>query len=425
MASHTPSDQELVMPRALLLPLTMMILIATAMAMLAGAMLLPTSALPELSGPDGTGVVERFYAAVNETIATGNPAPVQRVVNPSFADENPLPGVNPGRDGLEAYLVALHNVDPGLRLEANVISASASQVVTHVQVGREPTAPLPTTVGDRRAVWSPVEVFRVADGVVVKRWGQTDGLAFTRQLAEQQLELSLPTPRVVGLARITLAPGTRWDAPRVSGPRLLYLQGGALEVQAVPGSVQDATFRFLTSNASATERVTLGEGASWLAPAGSQVSTTNVGSATAQVLAVTFTEPQLPSEKFAKPRALPSGVTVQVLAGDLATDLGSGPVAVTLEQIACAPNAGLNLSSTDGPILVAVEAGQLDATAWGAAWLRRHRGGMSVASRADSLTTDNGMLLQPGGVVALRNGEQQLVSALVVTVRATGADRGP
>ena len=123
--------------------------------------------------------------------------------------------------------------------------------------------------------------------------------------------------------------------------------------------------------------------------------------------------------------SLPSGVTAQVLAGDLATNLGTGSVTVTLEQIAFAPDAGLNLWSTQGPILVAVEGGQLEATALGTAWVRRSRDGMSVASRADVLTTENGMLLQPDGVVALRNGEQQPVHALVVTIHRMDADGGP
>ena len=78
--------------------------------------------MPQSSrSPGGPDVVERFYAAVNETIATGNPGALRRVVNPSFTDENPLPGVNPGRAGLEAYLVSLHRSDPGLRLEAEVL----------------------------------------------------------------------------------------------------------------------------------------------------------------------------------------------------------------------------------------------------------------------------------------------------------------
>ncbi len=88
------------MPRALLLPLTMLLLIATAIAMLASAVLLHQFDTLGVPVADGTAAVEHFYAAVNETIATGNPAALQHVVHASFVDENPLPGVDPSRSGL-------------------------------------------------------------------------------------------------------------------------------------------------------------------------------------------------------------------------------------------------------------------------------------------------------------------------------------
>jgi predicted ester cyclase len=262
------------MPQFLLLPLTALILIAMAIAMLASSVLLPMPDAAEVSVLGGTEVVQRFYAAVNETIATGNPAALQRVVTPSFVEENPLPGVDPGRAGLEDYLIALHDSVPGLRLVADVIVISADQVMTRVQVRHEPTsATLPAAFGERRAVWSPIEVFRVADGVVVGRWGHTDGLTLARPLAEETLELPIPTPRVITLERVTLAPGARWDAPRV-GPRLLFLEEGALDVQAVPGSTGEGTLgvgsHTIASDggrADATQRV-LAAGKTWLAFAG-------------------------------------------------------------------------------------------------------------------------------------------------------------
>jgi predicted ester cyclase len=420
------------MSQALLFPLTLMLVITTAIAMLASAMLLPMSDAAELLQSDGADVVEQFYAAVNETLATGSAAALDQVLHPSFADENPLPGVTPGRVGLETYLVTLHDADPGLRLEADVISASANQVVTRVQVRQEPAAPLPATSAERRAVWSPIEVLRVLDGMVVGRWGQTDGLTVTRPLAEQTLELPIPTPRVVNLMRMTLAPGTRWDAPRVAGPRLLYLEAGVLDGQAVPGSAGEAT-RAATSDALASDggrvdtpqRVMLVAGKSWLAAAGAITSTTNVGSVAAHVLVVTFSEPKIPNGISPEAESLPSGVTAQVLVGDLATDLGTGAVTVTLEQFAFAPDAAVSLWSMEGPILATVEMGQLEATAWGTAWVRGHRDGMSVTAQADVLTPEKGMLLQPDGVVELRNGGQLPVHMLVVTIHRMGTDRAP
>ena len=101
--------------------------------------------------------------------------------------------------------------------------------MTRIQVRpSELPGALPAPFGERPAVWSPIEVFRVTDGVVVGRWGYTDRLTSARRLAEQALALPIPTPRVVSLTRITLAPGTRWDAPRVAGPRLIFAEAGFL-----------------------------------------------------------------------------------------------------------------------------------------------------------------------------------------------------
>lgn len=330
-------------------------------------------------------MVEQFYAAVNEAIVTGNLVTLRHVVTPSFADENPLPGAKPGRTGLEDYLVSLHHTDPSLRLEAEVISASADQVIARVQVRHEPSlVTLPTALGEQTAVWSPIEVFRVADGMIVRRWGHTDGLTLARPLAQQQLELPIPTPR---------------DA----SAHALEAEGG---------------------HTGASQRVMLTAGKSWLAPAGTRIGTMNVGSAEAQLLAVTFSEPHIPNEASPEVERLSFGVEVQVLAGDLASTLETGSVTVIMEQIALAPDAGLTLSSTEGPILVAVETGQLEATVWGTAWVRRSRDGMSVASRGDVLTTENGMLLQPNGVVALRTGEQHPAHVLVVRIRRMDAEGG-
>jgi SnoaL-like protein len=122
------------MSRSLLIPITMMLLIGTATAMLASAMLLPRSDAAPFPIASGADVVRRFYAVVNETIATGNPAALRHVVAPAFVDEPPLPGVTPGRAGLEAYLATLHATDSSIRLEAEVIISSADQVMTRIQV---------------------------------------------------------------------------------------------------------------------------------------------------------------------------------------------------------------------------------------------------------------------------------------------------
>ena len=144
---------------------------------------------------------------------------------------------------------------------------------------------------------------------------------------------------------------------------------------------------------------------------------TNVGAGVAQLLVVTFSEPAIPNGVVPEAVNPPPGITVQILAGDLATSLGSGAVTIVLGQISLAPDANVSLSSAEGPILVAVEMAQLEAAVWGTAWIRNSKDGMSVASHAALLTAENGMLLEPGGVVTLHNDDERPAQALVVTIQ--------
>ena len=88
------------------------------------------------------------------------------------------------------------------RLEAEVVISTNHQVMTRVQVipGAVQAARTSEVVAPR-AVWSPIEVFRLANREIVGRWSQTDGLSLARPLAAQRLNLPVPTPRVVSLVR--------------------------------------------------------------------------------------------------------------------------------------------------------------------------------------------------------------------------------
>jgi hypothetical protein len=199
---------------------------------------------------------------------------------------------------------------------------------------------------------------------------------------------------------------------------------GAVIVELAPGAIAgttpdvDSAAVLRDGNWSDTPQpVMLATGRAWVAPAETRSSMTNIGGAAAQLLMLAFFEPQIPNGAAPVAETPPVGVEVQVLAGDLATVLGDGPVSLSLEQITLASKAGLSLSSAEGPILIAVEMGQLDATTWGTAWVRNRRDGMSVTSRETVLTTENGLLVQPGGMVALHNGVVTPSQALVVAIQ--------
>jgi hypothetical protein len=395
------------MPRPLLLVVTAMLLSGMALALLVSALLLPQPAPAGRVLPDGTAVVDRFYAAVNETIATGDPAPVQQVVAPHFVEEHPLPGVRPGRAGLEEYLVALHRSVPGLRLVPEIIVAAADRVVTRVEMQVDQVSdPLSGAGGVETAMWSSVEVFRVDRGEVVERWGDTDGLMWRLPLATAQLDLPPSTPRIVTLSRVSLVPNAEWIAPR-AGPRLLVVEEGELVVGG------DAT---LSDASAATPGSPQSVGKVWVAPASASISTTNVGRDLARLLVVTFTEPQSPNAVAQEPESLPSGVKVQDLAGTLATEVRFGRITLTLDRIMLARDAQLSVASGEGPLLMAIEAGHLDATFWGRTWVRNGSTGRSIASRQGSPAAGDAVVLQPDSLLILHPDGDHPAEMLLLTL---------
>jgi predicted SnoaL-like aldol condensation-catalyzing enzyme len=395
------------MPRPLLIGIIAMLLSGMALALLASALLLPQPAPPGRVLPDGTEVVDRFYAAVNETIATGDPAPVQQVVAPHFVEEHPLPGVRPGRAGLEEYLLTLHRSVPGLRLVAQIIVAAADRVVTRVEMQVDQVShPLSGVGGVEAAMWSSVEVFRVESGVVVERWGDTDGLLWRLPLATAQLDLPTSTPRIVTLSRVSLVPNAQWIAPR-AGPRLLVVEEGELVVGG-DATISDA------SAASPGSRQSVGK--VWVAPASASFSTTNVGGDLARLLVVTFAEPHSPNAVAQEPESLPSGVKVQDLAGTRATEVRFGRITLTLDRIMLARDAQLSVSTGEGPLLIAIEAGHLDATFWGSAWVRNGSTGRSTSSRQASPAAGDAVVLQPDSLLILHPDGDHPAEMLVLTL---------
>ncbi|HEX2280828.1 MAG TPA: ester cyclase [Thermomicrobiales bacterium] len=395
--------------------------IAAGIVLIAGSFILQPAA-PPAAAPANTEVIRRFYAAANETIATGETTALHSVVAPHFVDQDPLPGMKPDRSGLEDYLIALHAVVPDTELLAEAIVAGGDRAMARVAVhrGAGPT-PLSGTVVDQPAPWGPVDVFRVAGGKVVERWSRTDDLTLARPVIAVTLDIPAPTPRVISLERFTFEPSAVWSLPP-AGSRLIVVESGVLRVDITAadralGGNPGAERSSHASDASDIGRdLTLRAGGSSLVPADALLTLTNAGSGDARVLAVTFSEPHSPGGAAAI-NFLPPGVAGQTLAGGLATDIQMGPAALVLGQVTLARNARLSLSSTDGPTLMAVETGHLTVETWGRAWLRRGRDGMSVDPREQLMARGDGLLMHQGGLTRFHNGGDNPAVVHVLTLR--------
>lgn len=398
------------MRRTVLMGIVTAMLLAIAAGAIAAALVMPAAPGIDASATGGAETVRRFYAAANEVIATGDPAALHAVVAPHFVDADPLPGVAPGRAGLEAYLLGLHAAEPGTRLEAEEVIVAGDRVVARVRVRNGSDAAGPDgAIVDRSPPWSAVESFRVAGGSIVERRADADELALAPPVAEAALAFVVPAPRVVTIKRFTFEPGARWDVAPV-GPRLLVLEAGSLRLDRDDSGGQAVSVP-----------VVLAEGGSVAVGAGDRYSATNVGAGVARLLVVTFTVPVASSQWPMPDDAFLSGVTVQTLAGGEAPAIGVGSATVSLARATLGPAAKLSLSSAEGPILVAIDAGEASMTAWGTAWVRRGEDGMSALTGEAALTAGDGLLLQPDGLVALHGAGTEAVELLIVTVRAAPA----
>jgi predicted SnoaL-like aldol condensation-catalyzing enzyme len=394
---------EHAMSRSALLGAAGSALLTAAIAFIAASIFLqPPPAAGSTTG--NATVVRTFYAAVNDAIATGDTSAIQRVVAPHFVEQNPLPTGRPGREGLEAFLRALHEIDPNMRLVVEAMVADESRVVAHVAIQREAQGPsFDGALVDEPARWGSVDVFRVADGMIVERWSQNDELVAAQSLTHVPLDIPVPSPRVVTIERFALAPGGWWRS-HDAGPHLLFLEGGVLQVTLLP---------------EAAPVMTLVAGGSWMAPPGAAVATTNVSGSEARLIVATFAVPQVPAPGADDLLDTSPG---QILAGGLATDVRVGPAMLVLGQLTLGRNAQVFLSSAEGPLLIALDDGRLDVSAWGTTWgklwVRRGSGGTSRAVNAAQVAGGDGLLLHRDGLIRLRNVGGQPASVLVLTLRS-------
>jgi hypothetical protein len=419
--SIRPSEES-TMRRPILLSSLLTLFVVAGVVLIAGSFLLQPAAAPA-SAAGNTEVIRRFYAAANETIATGDTTALHAVVAPHFVDQDPVPGMKPDRGGLEGHLAALHAVVPDMELLVEAVVAGGDRAMARVAVrGGQGQTLLSGAVIDQPEPWGAVDVFRIAGGKVVERWSQTDELSLARPATAVTLDLPAPSPRVVSLERFTFEPSAGWS-PSPAGPRLVFLETGALRLEMAtpepaPGVPPIAGTDTLGGDESDASRIlTLSVSGSSLVPAGARLVMTNTGSGEARVLVATFSEPRTPGGALVADE-LPSGVAGQILAGGLATDVRVGAATLALGQVTLARNARLSLSSADGPVLIAVESGHLTVETWGRAWLRRGSDGMSVAPDEQVMARGDGLLMHQGGLATFQIAGDGPAIVHVLTLRA-------
>lgn len=125
-------------------------------------------------------IAERF----NEDVwGRGDEAALEELLAPDFVDHDALPGQPPGREGHKQILAMFRSAFPDLQVATEDIVAEGDKVVsrwtargTHQGelMGIAPTGKEVTIKG--------IDVLRIAEGRIVERWAEDNGLELMQQL---------------------------------------------------------------------------------------------------------------------------------------------------------------------------------------------------------------------------------------------------
>ena len=144
----------------------------------------------EGSGPADDGVmtstrnkqiVEEFITAL---FTDGDLTAVDRYLDPDFISHDPpLPGAPDGPDGMRRAAELFRHAFPDWRSDVQHMIAEDDLVAEHfVAHGTHHGSVMGETPTGHDVVLRGVNIFRIADGKIVERWGRLDDLGLLQQL---------------------------------------------------------------------------------------------------------------------------------------------------------------------------------------------------------------------------------------------------
>jgi predicted ester cyclase len=382
------------------------------------------------------GVIRRFYAAVNELLATGQEGPLDEVVDAELVEHPAPPGVTPDRTGFVRALRALRATAPTSRLTVLDVVAQGDRVAARVAIaGAEGAAFLGRPLeGDR--LWGGVDVFRVAAGRVVEHWRGAMDAALLEPLFTVTIPVAYTVRQVVTFERWTFAPdaleiqGTDW------GMLVLFVDTGALTVglsgeggeaaRLAPGARGGSTAGAWVVTGDGDRR--LGAGDALVIPTLTRVTLRNDGPIPAVALAVKFSTPvpQWRPEGAGSAVKMTGDVSQEELAGGFTAVLPAGGVTIALGRAVLAPGAALPPRRVDVVELAAVAAGEADVTAdGGAAWVTTGTGAGWRLGEAGTLAAGDGAHFDPGSAVGYRARGDSPLELLLVMIAAAAEPATP
>ena len=110
-------------------------------------------------------------------------AEADRVLAPDLVEHNPLPGQAAGRDGHKQVVALFRAAFPDLVVTTEDLLADADRVTLRWKAEgthRGDLMGLPGT--GKRVTLTGIEILRIADGQIVERWSEDNGVAVLQML---------------------------------------------------------------------------------------------------------------------------------------------------------------------------------------------------------------------------------------------------
>jgi predicted ester cyclase len=113
--------------------------------------------------------------------------------SPDYVENSPFPGLPPTIDGVKQLLTAFRGAFPDGHVTIDLMVAEGDTVAYHSTARGTHQAEFMGIQPTYRSVEvAAIHMHRLADGLIVEHWGQSDSLGLMRQLGQMPGEAGLP-----------------------------------------------------------------------------------------------------------------------------------------------------------------------------------------------------------------------------------------
>ena len=124
-----------------------------------------------------------YRRVVDEVFTNGYVDLIDELVDPNLVDHSPVPGQEPGLDGLKKMVIIFRTAFPDLRSTVEDLIAEGDKVVgRRTTTGTHQGEFMGIAPTNKRVTISEIHIVRIANGKVVEHWGLSDDLGMMQQL---------------------------------------------------------------------------------------------------------------------------------------------------------------------------------------------------------------------------------------------------